>query len=80
MKILLQDRRTAEFITPGGRTKSAAEAHDFRSTLAALQFARRQHEAGIQILMKFDRSEFDLAVPVGSDRNVRVEIRNLPRP
>lgn len=64
MKILLQDSRTAEFLCPTGRTKIASEAYDFRSTLAALQFAQKEQRQGIRILMKFDRSEFDLSLPV----------------
>ena len=64
MKVLLQDSNTAEFLSPQGRTKVASEAHDFRSTLAALQFAQKQRRHGIRILMTFDRAEFDLSLPV----------------
>lgn len=68
MRILLQDATTAEFLLLDGRTKSATEAYDFGSTLAALQFSQRQAGTDLQILMKFDRDEFDMTLPVSGPR------------
>ena len=64
MRVLLQDLRTSEFLCPTGRTRSLSEAYDFRSTLEALHFAQKQGRSGIQIVMKFDRAEFDISLPV----------------
>lgn len=64
MRVLLQDRATAEFLRPEGRTKNPAEAHDFRSTLAALKFSHELGSPDLQILLKFDRDEFDVFLPV----------------
>ena len=82
MKVLLQDSRTSEYLAPSGRTKSAAAAHDFGSTIAALQFARKQGGSGIQILMKFDRAEFDLTLPVhsGESRQAHIRVEPVSRP
>ena len=65
MKILLQDCRTLEFYHSDETWKpSAKTAHDFGSSVQALEFCRKcPSEREFQIVLKFDDDRYDLDFP-----------------
>lgn len=65
MRILVQDCKTFEYLLPNGtRTRDVMVAHNYESTINALNFCQKLNDPDLQILMKFEKDEFDVALPV----------------
>lgn len=68
MRILVQDCKTLEYLLPNGtRTRDAVGAHNYLSTIDALNFCQKSNDPNLQILMKFEKDEFDVALPVSAN-------------
>ena len=65
MKILLQHVRTQLYLRSlGNWTVNHHEAHDFRHSQQAIDFARENGLTGVQIAVKFSDSHFDEVFPI----------------
>ena len=65
MKILLQNSRTKLYFSLLGIwTAKPSLAYDFRHSARALEFARANDLTHVQLVVKFEDSEWDNIVPV----------------
>ena len=68
MRTIIQHRDTQQFLAhpdgPGSWTQRADGAVAFASSVAALQFCLKNHLENVQIVLKFQRDEFDIRLPV----------------
>ena len=64
MRILLQQRDTGLYFEDiDAWTAEIAEAMDFVSSTAALDFCAANHLGGVQIVLKFDGEKYDIVLP-----------------
>ncbi len=64
MRILLQQRYSGlYFETLESWTAEAADARDFVSSTAALDFCAANRLAGVQIVLKFDEEKHEIVLP-----------------
>ena len=64
MRILLQQRDTGLYFEDiDSWTADAAEAMDFVSSTAALDFCAANHLDGVQIVLKFVGEKYDIVLP-----------------
>jgi len=65
MRILLQNPETKLYICPKENwTPSAHLAHDFHHSQKALDFVRRQNLKDVQLVVRFEDSQWDEIVPL----------------
>jgi hypothetical protein len=65
MRILLQHARTGLYLRGlGDWTANVHEAFDFQHSQKAVEFARRNTLAGVQIAVRFVDAEFDEVAPL----------------
>ena len=67
MTIVVQNCVTKEFISKSGRwTSEASRARIFASTIDAFYYCHNRGVANSVIMLKFDRKEFDVSIPVAT--------------
>jgi hypothetical protein len=65
MKVLLQNTKTRlYFREPDLWTSKSEKATEYRDTPTALRFCRQQFNADVQIVLKFDKEEYDIQLAV----------------
>ena len=65
MKILLQDRRTLQYLqTVDAWTKNHAEAHNFLHSQKAIEFAHDHDLTDVYVALKFLGGDPDVVAPV----------------
>ncbi len=78
MRILLQQKETGLYFKgPDVWTRSPAEAADFISSTKAMDFCAANKVAGVQLVLKFENQQYDIVMPLVTDRRVHSE---PPRP
>ena len=64
MRVLIQNCDSLKFYTePGIWTDSPLNARDFRGSVTALDYIRKHQIGRAQIVLKFERDEFDVVLP-----------------
>ena len=64
VKVLLKQPLTGDFVNDAGRwTANAAEALDFKTTPAAMDYARIHCYEGLSIVLKSTNSGYDVELP-----------------
>ena len=64
MRVLIQNCDSLKFYTaPGSWTDSPTNAKDFRGSVTALDYIRTHGIGRAQIVLKFERDEFDVVLP-----------------
>ncbi len=67
MTIVVQNCVTKEYISKSGRwTSDASRARIFASTIDAFYYCHNRGVANSVIMLKFDRKEFDVSIPVAT--------------
>jgi hypothetical protein len=65
MRILLQQKETGLYFKDiGSWTRSTAEAMDFLSSTAAIDFCVVNKLNGVQLVLKFEEHQYDIVLPV----------------
>jgi hypothetical protein len=65
MTIVVQNCVTKEYLSKSGRwTTDASRARIFASTIDAFYYCHNRGVANSVIMLKFDRKEFDVSIPV----------------
>ena len=65
MTIVVQNCVTKEYLSESGRwTSDASSARVFASTIDAFYYCHNRGVANSVIMLKFDRKEFDVSIPV----------------
>lgn len=70
MRILLQQKDTGLYLKDDGAwVRQSAEAMDFVSSTAAIDFCVLNKVRGVQLVLKFEEQSYDIVLPVqpGSD-------------
>jgi hypothetical protein len=63
MRTLIQNVKTGMFYASDGQwTTEREDARDFGGTFQALSFAAQQHLHGVQVLLAFERSQYDITI------------------
>ena len=64
----LQQRTTRQFLAPDGSwTEELEQALAIKDIIEALTYCRRYKLSGMDILMKFERDEYDVRLEIGSE-------------
>lgn len=64
MRVLIQSCDSLKFYAGGGRwDDSALNAEDFRGSVSALDYIRKNRLGRAQIVLKFEKDEFDVILP-----------------
>lgn len=63
MRVLIQNCDSMKFFTGMGWSDSPMNAKDFQRSLLALDYIRSNRVARAQIVLKFERDEFDVVLP-----------------
>ena len=65
MRILVQQKETGLYFKDvGAWVRETAEAMDFVSSTAAIDFCVTNKLPGVQLVLKFDDQKFDIVMPV----------------
>ena len=65
MRILLQQKETGLYFKDiDSWTRSTAEAMDFLSSTAAIDFCVLNKLKGVQLVLKFDQQRYDIVMPL----------------
>ena len=65
MRILLQQKETGLYFKDiDSWTRSTAEAMDFLSSTAAIDFCVLNKLKGVQLVLKFEEHQYDIVLPV----------------
>jgi hypothetical protein len=65
MRILLQQKETGLYFKDiNSWTRSTAEAMDFLSSTAAIDFCVLNKLKGVQLVLKFEEHQYDIVLPV----------------
>jgi len=71
MRILLQQKETGRYFKDvGSWTHASAEAMDFVSSTAAIDFCAANKLTGVQLVLKFDEQKCDIVMPVLPSRDL----------
>ncbi len=66
MKIVIQNRRTRDYIGNSGAWTSKREhAFDFEKTMFAFQFCKDRHLEDVEIVLKFENQQYDIPLSFG---------------
>jgi hypothetical protein len=77
MRILLQQRDSGLYYKDSDSwTSDSAEAADFVSSTAALDFCAANKLAGVHMVLKFDGEKYDIVLPAAA---VQAQPGNRPR-
>ena len=80
MRILLQQKETGLYFKDiEAWERGSAEAMDFVSSTAAIDFCVTNKLAGVQLVLKFEEEKFDIVLPVITPNPLRIE-RTSPAP
>ena len=80
MRILLQQKETGLYFKDiDAWARGGAEAMDFVSSTAAIDFCVTNKLAGVQLVLKFEEEKYDIVLPVVTPNNYRIE-RPSPSP
>ncbi len=61
----LRHAETGRWLTPdGGFSHSASAAYNFGTTTAAFDFCRKLKLEGMELVLKFDNSAYEVSIPV----------------
>jgi hypothetical protein len=64
-KVFLRNRDTGQYYAgANGWSASLSAAHDFDTVEAAVQFARTQRLAGMEVVLHYDNPVCDLVLPL----------------
>lgn len=70
MRILLQQKDTGLYFQDiDSWTRNTAEAMDFVSSTAAIEFCAANKLSGVQLVLKFEEQHYDIVLPVQLARN-----------
>jgi hypothetical protein len=70
MRILLQQKDTGLYFNNVGMwVRNGAEALDFVSSTAALEFCVANKLSGVQLVLKFEEQEYDIVLPVKPEQD-----------
>lgn len=65
MRILLQQKETGLYLQDVAEwTRLSAEARDFLSSTAAIEFCLQHQLQGVHVVLKFDEERFDIVFPI----------------
>ncbi len=68
MRIVLQQRNTGLYLKDVGTwTRDSAEAADFLSSSAAIEFCVANHLNDLHIVLKFDEQKCDIVMPLDTE-------------
>ena len=74
MRILLQQKETGLYFKDVGEwTHHAADAMDFMSSTAAVEFCALNKICDVQLVLKFEEQHYDIVLPVAADKHARSE-------
>jgi hypothetical protein len=74
MRILVQQKETGLYFKDvGSWTPKGAEAMDFVSSTAAMDFCTSNKLTGVQLVLKFDEEKCDIVMPLMSPRELAGE-------
>ena len=71
MRVLIQNCDSMKFYTGQDWSDSPRNAHDFEGSIRALDYIRKNRIGRAQIVLKFERDEFDVVLPSRECRNSR---------
>ena len=72
MRILLQQKETGLYFKDiEAWTRGSAEAMDFVSSTAAIDFCVSNKLTGVQLVLKFEEEKYDIVLPVVMPRTYR---------
>jgi hypothetical protein len=70
MRILLQQKETGLYFKDiGAWIREPAEAMDFLSSTAAIDFCTLNKIANVQLVLKFEEQRYDIVMPVVPDKS-----------
>jgi hypothetical protein len=70
MRILLQQKETGLYFKDiGAWIREPAEAMDFLSSTAAIDFCGVNKISGVQLVLRFEEQRFDIVMPVLPDKS-----------
>lgn len=71
MRIVLQQKATGEYFHDiGSWTRDSAEAMDFLSSTAAIEFCQVNRLTDLQLVLKFEEHKYDIVIPVTSPEQI----------
>ena len=74
MRILLQQKETGLYFKNVGEwTRLPADAMDFMSSTAAVDFCTMNKISDVQLVLKFEEQHYDIVLPVLAERHGRSE-------
>jgi hypothetical protein len=77
MRILIQQKETGLYFKDvGSWTRDSAEAMDFLSSTAAIDFCVTNKISGVQLVLKFEEQRYDIVLPIATGKTPR---RDEPR-
>jgi len=80
MRILLQQKATGLYFKDiDAWSRGSAEAMDFVSSTAAIDFCVSNKLKGVQLVLKFEEENYDIVLPVVTPAGIRGE-RPTPAP
>lgn len=71
MRVLIQNCDSMKFFTGQGWSDSPMKAKDFEGSVRALDYIRKNRIDKAQIVLKFERDEFDVVLPSQECRHSR---------
>ena len=70
MRILLQQKGTGLYFKDiDSWARNSAEAMDFVSSTAAIEFCAANKLSGVQLVLKFEEQQYDIVLPVQPAQN-----------
>lgn len=64
MRVVLQQKESGLYFKDiGNWSRNSAEAMDFLSSTAAIDFCVANRLAGVQLVLKFDEQKYDIVLP-----------------
>jgi hypothetical protein len=79
MRILLQQKETGLYFKDiESWTRNGAEAMDFLSSTAAIDFCVTNKLKGVQIVLKFEEQRYDIVLPVVTAQTPKLERTQPP--
>ena len=70
MRILLQQKETGLYFKDvGAWIREPAEAMDFLSSTAAIEFCTLNKITNVQLVLKFEEERYDIVMPVKPDKS-----------
>lgn len=74
MRILLQQKESGLYFKDVGVwTRQPADAMDFMSSTAAVDFCTLNRISDVQLVLKFEEQHYDIVLPVAADKHGRSE-------